>query len=65
MLHGDIIYHGESGVPVGHYAPAMTEYEGLQDDAEEQLRRAIRALEIDNCAINADFILHEGRGYVL
>ena len=65
MLHGDIIYHGESGVPVGHYAPAMTEYEGLQDDAEEQLRRAIRALEIDNCAINADFILHEGRVYVL
>lgn len=65
MLHGDLIYHGESGVPVGHYAPAMTEYEGLQNDAEEQLRRAIRALEIDNCAINADFILHEGQVYVL
>ena len=65
MLHGDIIFHGESGVPVGHYAPAMTEYEGLQADAEEQLRRCVQALEIDNCAINADFILHDGQVYVL
>ena len=65
MLHGDIVYHGESGVPVGHYAPAMTEYEGLQNDAAEQLCRCIKALEIDNCAINADFILHEGQVYVL
>lgn len=65
MLHGDIIFHGESGVPVGHYAPAMTEYEGLQADAEEQLRRCVKALEIDNCAINADFILHDGEVYVL
>ena len=65
MLHGDIIFHGESGVPVGHYAPAMTEYEGLQADTEEQLRRCVKALEIDNCAINADFILHDGEVYVL
>ena len=65
MLHGDIIFHGESGVPVGHYAPAMTEYEGLQADAEEQLNRSVQALNIDNCAINADFILHEGQVYVL
>lgn len=65
MLHGDIIFHGESGVPVGHYAPAMTEYEGLQADAEEQLRRCVQALAIDNCAINADFILHDGQVYVL
>ena len=65
MLHGDLIYHGESGVPVGHYAPAMVEYKGLEDDAAEQLRRCIKALGIDNCAINADFILHEGKVYVL
>ena len=65
MMHGDLIYHGQSGVPVGHYAPALTEYEGLQSDAEEQLSRAIRALQIDNCAINADFILHNGQVYVL
>lgn len=65
MMHGDIVYQGDSGIPVGHYAPALTEYEGLQADAEEQLRRAIEALEIDNCAINADFILHDGKVYVL
>lgn len=65
MVHGDMIFHGESGVPVGHYAPAMTEYAGLQADAEEQLRRAVEALHIDNCAINADFILHDGQVYVL
>lgn len=65
MLHGDLIFHGQSGVPVGHYAPAMTQYQGLQPDAEEQLRRCIKALRIDNCAINADFILHDNRVYVL
>lgn len=65
MVHGDMIFHGASGVPVGHYAPAMTEYAGLQADAEEQLRRAVEALHIDNCAINADFILHAGQVYVL
>lgn len=65
MIHGDIVFHGKSGIPVGHYAPAMTDYAGLQKDVEEQLKRAIKALDIDNCAINADFILHEGKVYVL
>ena len=65
MIHGDLIYHGQSGVPVGHYAPAMTQYPGLQADVEEQLKRAIQALQIDNCAINADFILHDSQVYVL
>ena len=65
MLHGDLVFHGKSGVPVGHYAPLLEEHKGLQDDAEEQLRRCIQALQIDNCAINADFILHNNQVYVL
>ena len=34
-------------------------------DAKEQLRLAIKAMELDNCAINADFILCDGKTYVL
>jgi biotin carboxylase len=64
MLHGDLIYHGASGIPVGHFAPYSSE-KSLQADVEEQLRKCIAALQIDNCAINADFILSEGKVYVL
>ena len=51
-------------MPIGHFAP----YDMGADivaDAEEQLRRAVRSLEVDNCAINADFILCKGKTYVL
>lgn len=64
MLHGDLIYHGASGIPVGHFAPYSSE-KSLQADVEEQLRKCIAALQIDNCAINADFILSDGKVYVL
>lgn len=62
--HGDIIFEGETGVPVGHYAPFDTSPE-LYADIEEQLKRCIKALDIDNTAINADFILNEDKVSVL
>lgn len=64
LPHGDYVFHGDTGVPVGHFVPYELSPEIIAD-AKEQLERAIRAMELDNCAINADFILKDGKTYVL
>ncbi|MBQ6401016.1 MAG: ATP-grasp domain-containing protein [Firmicutes bacterium] len=64
LPHGDYIFKGDTGVPVGHFAPYALSPERLED-TKEQLQRAIRAMGLDNCAINADFIMKDGKTYVL
>lgn len=64
LPHGDYVFKGDTGVPIGHFAPYDLSADILED-AKEQLRLAIKAMELDNCAINADFILSNGRTYVL
>lgn len=64
LPHGDYVFKGDTGVPTGHFAPYGLAPEVIQD-AEKQLKLAIEAMELDNCAINADFILSEGKVYVL
>lgn len=64
MPHGDFTYHGVTDVPVGHYAPFEKNDEVLPD-VTEQLYKCIRALKLNNTALNADFILSEGKVYVL
>ena len=64
LPHGDFVFHGDTGVPVGHFAP----YDLPEDviaDCKEQLVKAVKAMGLDNCAINADFILKDGKTYVL
>lgn len=64
MPHGDMVHHALTDIPIGHYAPYdMTEEQVT--DVNGQLRLCIHALEIQNAAINADFILSEGKIYVL
>ena len=64
LPHGDYVFQGDTGVPIGHYAP-YDMGEEIIADCKEQLALAVKALGIDNCAINADFILCEGKTYVL
>jgi len=64
LPHGDYVFKGDTGVPVGHFAPYRLSPEVLED-TKEQLRLAIKAMELDNCAINADFIMSGGKTYVL
>lgn len=64
MPHGDYVFHGNTGVPVGHFVPYDLKPE-IIEDAKEQLRLAIGAMQLDNCAVNADFILKDGKTYVL
>lgn len=64
LPHGDYVFHGDTGVPIGHFAPYDLSPETIED-AKEQLRRSVKAMKLDNCAINADFILKDGKTYVL
>lgn len=62
--HGKYVYRGESGVPMGHYFPCDITEEAAED-AIRQVSAAITALGIDNCAVNADLMLSNGKCYVL
>ena len=64
LPHGDYVFKGDTGVPIGHFAPYDLSPEVLED-ARRKLRLAIQAMELDNCAINADFIMKDGQTYVL
>ena len=62
--HGDYVFQGDTGVPIGHFAPYDLSSE-ITADTRLQLINAIKAMGLDNCAINADFILKDGKCYVL
>jgi len=62
--HGDYVFQGDTGVPIGHFAPYDLS-DDVIEDTKVQLNNAINAMELDNCAINADFILKDGKCYVL
>lgn len=64
MPHGDMVYHALTDVPIGHYVP-YERAEELNEDIRTQLELCVKALGIDNTAINADFILSNGQVYVL
>lgn len=64
MPHGDYVFDGDVGVPIGHWAPYDADPE-VMEDMEETLAAAVRAMKLDNCAVNADFILKDGKPYVL
>ena len=64
LPHGDYVFQGDTGVPIGHFAPYELSDEVIED-TKIQLTGAIEAMELDNCAINADFILSDGKCYVL
>ena len=64
LPHGDYVFMGDTGVPVGHFAPYELSPQAAVD-VYDQTERAIRAMKLDNCAINADFIMKDGKTYVL
>lgn len=64
MPHGDETYMSHTAVPVGHYVP----FEGDEDvhrQAEVAVKGAIRALGLNNCAVNVDLIMKDGTVYVI
>ncbi len=64
MPHGDLMFYGDAGVPIGHHVPFELSDE-VARDIQIQLARSIQALGLNNCAINADFIWKNQEVYVL
>lgn len=62
--HGDYVFKGDTGVPIGHFAPYKLS-DSIMEDLKLQLQRAIKSAGLDTCAINADFILSDDELYVL
>lgn len=61
---GDITFLGDTKIPIGHYVPLNLDKEVLSK-IDYEVRAAIKALELDNCAVNVDLILKDGEVYVI
>ncbi|WP_297677991.1 ATP-grasp domain-containing protein [uncultured Bacteroides sp.] len=64
LPHGDQTIMCQTAVPIGHYMP-LEMNEEILEDVQEQAEKAIRALKLDNCAVNIDFIEKEGKAYII
>ncbi len=64
LPHGDYIFHGSTGVPAGHFAPYGLSEEQMKD-CYETTEKALSAMKLNNCACNCDFIMRDGKTYVL
>lgn len=64
MPHGDILYQANTAVPVGHYVPYECS-DILREKIKVEAEKAIKAIGINNCAVNIDFIEDNGVVYVL
>ena len=61
---GDVRYGENDEIPAGHYLPFEAE-PSVIDDTMKQMAGGIRALGLDNCAVNADLMLMNGKVYIL
>jgi len=65
MPHGDILHtRKQTSVPIGHYVPYPLSKITLKD-LKTQLNRSLKALKINNAAINADFIMKNNKIYII
>ena len=64
MPHGDNTYMSHTAVPVGHYVP-LNCGQDIYRQTEVAVRSAIRALGLNNCAVNVDLILKDETVYVI
>ncbi len=55
MPHGDITYTLQAPIPVGHFVPLDAD-QCIVDDAITVSEQAIRALALDDCAVNIDIM---------
>lgn len=64
MPHGDETYMSHTAVPVGHYVPLECD-EDIHRQAEDVVKKAIRAIGLNNCAVNVDLILRDDKVYMI
>ena len=61
---GDITFLGKTNIPVGHYAPFECDNEMWESIYSESVK-AINAIGLNNCAVNIDMILKDGKVYMI
>lgn len=64
MPHGDETYMSHTAVPVGHYVPLECD-ENVYKQTEDVVKKAIKALDLNNCAVNVDLILKDNKVYMI
>ena len=61
---GDLRYGENDEIPVGHYVPFECDDE-MTRQVDENVRKAIEAIGLDDCAVNVDIMVKDGRPYIL
>ncbi|EEI27161.1 MULTISPECIES: ATP-grasp domain-containing protein [Corynebacterium] len=56
LCHGDETVRAKTNIPISHFVPANLPEE-IQQRATTEVKKAIRALGLKNCAVNVDLIL--------
>lgn len=64
MVHGDILHHGKTDIPIGHYVPYSIP-SSVVEETRCQVELSARALGLTTCVINADFVMRGDDVYVL
>lgn len=64
LPHGDETIMCKTAVPIGHYMPYEIS-DDLYEDTVAQVTNAIKALGINNCAVNVDLIEKDGKAYII
>ena len=61
---GDMRWGPNDELPIGHYVP-LDDSEEVLKSIEEEVTKGIRALGLDNCAVNVDVMICNGQAYIL
>lgn len=64
MPHGDNTYMSHTAVPIGHYVPLNCSHD-IYAQTDIAVRKAIKAVGLNNCAVNADLILKDDKVYMI
>lgn len=64
LPHGDYVFHGNTGVPLGHYVPFDIDT-SILEECRDSLQRFAHLAKLQTCALNVDFMLSRGHAYVL
>jgi len=64
LPHGDNTYMSRTAVPIGHYVP-LDAPDSVAAAAITESEKAIRAIGLDNCAVNIDLIEQDGKVYLI
>ena len=64
LPHGDYTYYTHAAMPIGHFAPLNLPDEIIKS-AEIEAKKAIKAVGLDNCAVNIDMIYRNGKVYMI